>query len=128
MAPLVWISVIALGLGAVYGAAALVSPSFAATSVRLQADPERPGGYAEFRATIGGVFFALHAYALFALLTGGASGPALTVAAGWIGAAIGRGTAIALDGNHAINPGYNAKLIGLELVFALAIAAPLLQA
>ena len=122
-----WIAAVALSLGALYGLVSLLNPRFAAGSVRLQANPKRPGGYAEFRATIGGIFFALHAFALGALILYSETGPAFTVAAGWIGAAIGRALAILLDGAHNIAPSYNAKLILLELVFTLAIAGPLLH-
>lgn len=125
------VSVVALGLGALYGLACLINPRFAAASVRLQADPDRPGGYAEFRATLGGVFFGLHAAAIGGLVgVFGASTTfgALVVAMGWGGAAVGRLLAILLDRDQAINPAYNLRLIGLELVFALAIAAPVLHA
>ena len=61
------VAAIALGLGALYGLACMISPTFASNSVRLKADPENPGGYAEFRATFGGVFFMLHITALVLL-------------------------------------------------------------
>ncbi len=123
------ISAIALGFGALFGLACFISPEYASRSVRLKADPERHGGYAEFRATFGGVFAGLHLAALAFLLASPTGGPAAAaaIAAGWAGAAIGRITAIVLDTAKVKNTSMNWKLIPLEVVMTLAIAAPLLQ-
>ena len=129
MTPAFAISTLALSLGAIYGLACLVSPEFAARSVRLQADPERPGGYSEFRATFGGVFLGLHLAALAFILMpqkGGAVAAGV-LAAGWIGAAIGRLAALFLDAEKVRNTSVNWKLVPFEMIMALAIAAPLLQ-
>ena len=60
---LFWLCALALLGGAGMGAYALVNPRWAAWLVRLQPDPARPGGAGEFRATYGGLFFAVHALA-----------------------------------------------------------------
>ncbi|MBS0384976.1 MAG: hypothetical protein JSS00_06470, partial [Proteobacteria bacterium] len=54
------LSALALGFGALLGARGLIDPRWAQRLVRLQPD-ERGGGFAEFRATYGGLFFGLHA-------------------------------------------------------------------
>ncbi|OQW56709.1 MAG: hypothetical protein A4S17_05080 [Proteobacteria bacterium HN_bin10] len=124
------VSVLALLFGAALGARGLIDPHWAAKFVRLRED-EQGGGFAEFRATYGGVFLGLHAVALlFALiyLMGGeyvigvcATGAGAAVAAGWAGAALGRGLAIWRDG--ADTP-FNRLSMGVESALALAIAMP----
>lgn len=123
------VSLIGLSLGAIYGLACLANPGFAASSVRLQANPDQPGGYAEFRATFGGVFLGLHLAAIAFLISSVSAAPvaAGVIAAGWFGAAIGRALALTMDGEQVANTSLNAKLIVLEVVMALAIASPLLQ-
>ncbi len=123
-------ALIALAFGALYGLACLASPQFAATSVRLQADPARPGGYAEFRATFGGTLAGLHlmAIAILVLWPGPvAIAAAAVMAAGWLGAALGRSTALLLDRAHGVNPSLNAKLVLLEILVGLALLVPLLH-
>lgn len=124
------LAAVGLGLGLLYSLACLVSPAFASESVRLQPDPDRPGGYAEFRATFGGVFGGLHLFALIALYTAPAMAAAYAagvVACGWAGAMIGRLAAVSLDGDKVRNTQLNLKLALFEFVMALAIGAPLLQ-
>lgn len=133
-------SAIALFLGALYGLACLFSPTFASNSVRLKADPDNPGGYAEFRATFGGVFLMLHITALVLLLFIARAPDAsetqsmilyafalLPIAMGWFGAAIGRVLSMLLDGKELEGSANNPKLVPLELVFGLAILAPILS-
>jgi len=130
MSPIDIPALIALAFGAAYGLACLASPQFAATSVRLQADPARPGGYAEFRATFGGTLAGLHlmAIAIFLLWPGAVAAAAASVmAAGWLGAAIGRSAALLLDRDRAVNPSLNWKLVGLEILVGLALLTPLLH-
>ena len=57
------LSALALAFGAALGVRALIDPDWAAKFVRLKPD-EQGGGFAEFRATYGGVFLGLHLVAL----------------------------------------------------------------
>ena len=56
------IAIIALGFCAALGAGALLAPKWAAGVVRLapDPDPEKPGGFSEFRATYGGLLLLIH--------------------------------------------------------------------
>ncbi|MET0182859.1 MAG: hypothetical protein ABW199_08245 [Caulobacterales bacterium] len=96
-----WIAA-ALALS-VMGAIALRSlcdPKWGAKLVRLRDDPNHPGGFAEFRATFGGVFFASHAAAILLIVQYVrterdqwgiyASGAVLVLGAAYAGAAFGR--------------------------------------
>lgn len=124
------LSALALLAGAALGARALYDPEWAAKFVRLKAD-EQGGGQAEFRATYGGVFLALHLVALvFTLLylrSGAyvvgvtATGAGAAVAAGWAGSAFGRGIAIWRDG---ADTKFNRMSVGVEAAMAFAIAMP----
>jgi len=126
-----WVlNALALAVGAALGARGLLDPKWAARFVRLQAD-EQGGGFAEFRATYGGVFLGLHAVALLMTLkylTGGAAvigvaatGAAAALGAGWAGAAFGRVIAIWRDG---ADTKFNRLSAGVEAAMALAIGAP----
>jgi hypothetical protein len=125
-----FVNALALVFGAGLGARALIDPNWAAKFVRLKAD-EQGGGFAEFRATYGGVFLGLHAVTLLMTLRylfGGeyvlglaAAGAAAALSAGWGGAAFGRLIAIWRDG--ADTP-FNRLSAGIELAIALAIGAP----
>lgn len=127
---LAWI-LCALGLvfGAGLGLAGLVFPRWAARLVRLQ--EAAPGAAAEFRATFGGLFFALHATPLamlalqaesndvgLLLMATGASG---VIAGGWLATAAGRILSMALDGT---NTPFNRASVGVEALIGLMIAAP----
>ena len=124
------LALIGLGFGAALGLGALFSPDWAAGIVRLKADPEKPGGYSEFRATYGGLFLMVHLAGFVIVLH---APPAmavmavLPVAAGWLGAAMGRVVSMVLDRAK----GGDAKIIpiwmGTEIALGLAIAAPILQ-
>lgn len=125
-----WLAAAALAFGAVLGARALIDPKWAARFVRLAPD-DQGGGFAEFRATYGGVFLGLHAVALLLvlryLLSGehvvgvAATGALAALAAGWGGAAFGRIIAIWRDG---ADTGFNRISAVVEAAIALAIAAP----
>ncbi len=124
------LALIGLGLGALMGLGALFVPTWAAGVVRLQPDPERPGGYSEFRATYGGLLFLLHMTAFVLVLHAPAAmglAAALPIAAGWFGAAMGRTFSMLLDRGK----GGEAKIIPIwmatEIALGLAIAAPILQ-
>jgi hypothetical protein len=121
---------LALVFGAALGARALIDPEWAAKFVRLKAD-EQGGGFAEFRATYGGVFLGLHLVALvFTLfyLWGGeyvigvcATGAAAVISAGWAGAAFGRVIAMWRDG---ADTNFNRMSAGVEITMAFAIGMP----
>jgi hypothetical protein len=125
-----WIvSALGMGFGAFLGARGLVDPRWAATLVRLREGPA--GGFAEFRATYGGVFLGLHlaalAFTLAYLRTGNAvigvaaTGAAATLAFGWAGAAFGRLVSIWRDKT---GTAFNWTSVGVESALALAIGAP----
>lgn len=124
------LALIGLGLGAALGLGALFSPEWASRIVRLKADPAKPGGYSEFRATYGGLFLMVHLTAFVIVLHAPpvlATMAVLPVAAGWLGAAMGRIVSMALDRTK----GGDAKIIPIwmatEIALGLAIAAPILQ-
>lgn len=124
------IAIIGLAFGALIGLGSLISPAWAAGVVRLVEDPEKPGGYSEFRATYGGLLLMTHAVALILFVIGESlSGAliALPLAAGWFGAAIGRVTSLLLDMEKLRAPAMNPTWIATELVLGLAIAAPLIH-
>jgi hypothetical protein len=122
----------ALGLlfGAALGARGLLDPKWAQHLVRLQPD-EQGGGFAEFRATYGGVFLGMHAVALLLtlrwLLAGGglvgvtAAGASAAVAAAWGGAAAGRLLSMLRDKSRTR---FNDLSVAIEIALAAAIAAP----
>lgn len=125
-----WLNAIALAFGAGLGVRALIDPHWAARFVRLKAD-EQEGGFAEFRATYGGVFALAHAAALFLSLRyiqNGehvvgltAAGGAAVLAAGWAGAAGGRCLSMWRDG---MRTRFNMMSAGVEAALALMIGAP----
>lgn len=131
LALLAWIfNVIALLFGAVLGARGLIDPQWAARFVRLKPD-EQGGGFAEFRATYGGVFALSHAVALvfsvkwlfggefmFGLYAAAASAP---LAAAWAGSCGGRVLSMWRDGTRTR---FNVMSATVEALIALAIASP----
>jgi hypothetical protein len=127
----VWLAGGAAVIGALLGLFSLLVPAKAATIVRLQPDLAAPGGFAEFRATYGGLLLFAHLAVLLAILmqaqAGMASviGTAFAVGAGWIGAAIGRALSMAADhGEYRTRTGYNLFSTGFELALGLALLAP----
>jgi hypothetical protein len=124
------LSALALLFGAALGARALIDPDWAARFVRLKQD-EQGGGFAEFRATYGGVFLFLHLVALLftaIYLWGGeyvvgvcATGAGAAVAAGWGGSAFGRMISIWRDG---ADTRFNRLSAGVETAMAFAIGMP----
>ena len=125
-----WLNALALAFGAALGARALCDPKWASRFVRLKAD-EQGGGFAEFRATYGGVFLGVHAIALLMTLmyvSAGeyvvgvaATGAAAALGAGWAGSSGGRVLAMLLDG---ADTKFNRLSAAVEAAMALAIAAP----
>ena len=120
----------ALGFGALLGLGALFAPEWASRFVRLKADPDRPGGYSEFRATYGGLFLLAHLTAFLIILK---APPAIAVfavlplSAGWIGAAMGRAFSAVLDRGKGSGAPIVLIWMASEVALGLAIAAPILQ-
>lgn len=133
------IALIALGFCALLGLGSLFAPKWAAGVVRLVADPdpEKPGGFSEFRATYGGLLLLLHLTAAIILwqLAGNTNTEVILmkvfmlmpVAAAWIGAGIGRTFSLLLDSEENRSAGMIPIWIPMELALGLAIAAPVLQ-
>jgi hypothetical protein len=128
------ISAIALLFCALLGLGSLLSPRWAAGIVRLKADPDpdKPGGFSEFRATYGGLLLMLHATALLILIQpdlalGYKVFAIFPLAAGWMGAGLGRTASLLLDRDDNRAPGMIPVWIPLELALGLAIGAPFLQ-
>jgi hypothetical protein len=129
---LVWLlNMAALAFGAFLGARALFDPHWGARLVRLKADDERLGGFAEFRATYGGLFAASHGLAFLlsahwvlsgAFVTGAyAAGAALVLGAAWVGTGAGRALSMARD-NTATS--FNKLSLAVEVATGLLIASP----
>ena len=128
-----YITMTGLLFGALIGLIALFRPAGIAQTLRLQADPERPGGFAEFRASFGGIFLMIHMTALvFATHLQGLN-PTLVIfvvtpiAMAWFGAAIGRLISMALDKKQNGEGGINRYWVLLEIVVGLMISATFLQ-
>lgn len=124
------LAVTGLGLGAAMGLGALLVPEWASGVVRLKADPAKGGGYSEFRATYGGLLLMVHGVALVIVLMTPAAGSVLVVmpiAAGWLGAAIGRTVALIFDRTRLGNAKIILIWMATEVGLALAIGAPVLQ-
>lgn len=132
-----YVSLLGLAVGGAMGAYAMLNPAWAARLVRLRDDPARPGGFAEFRGTYGGLFLAAHATAAFfvwtaldlaAGLEGAAPAAVLVIpacaipASMWLGTSVGRIISILADKTGG---GFNYASVGFEIVLGLMIAAPL---
>ena len=126
-----WVAcALGLAFGAGLGARALFDPHWAQKLVRLKPD-EQGGGFAEFRATYGGLIFFAHLLALgmtgFYLLGGefvigvAATGATAVLSAAWGGTALGRAIAIWRDG---ADTKFNRLSLGAEVIAAAAIGAP----
>ncbi len=122
-----------LGFGAFAGMIAVLRPAAIASSLRLQADPDKPGGFAEFRATFGGVFFMIHTTAIVCVahLPPTASVFAiLPIGMAWYGAAFARLASMVLDTQENGQGGINRYWVLLELVVGtmiLSIIGQLIQ-
>ena len=128
---LAWIlNALALAFGALLGFRALVDPKWAARLVRLKED-EQGGGFAEFRATYGGLFLLAHLAALFFSLNWiaegetaigmYAAGASAVLCAAWIGAAGGRLWSCASD---ATLTRFNLISAAVEVIVGVLIGAP----
>lgn len=125
------IAIIALGFCAALGLGALFAPKWAAGVVRLVADPDpdKPGGFSEFRATYGGLLLLIHLTVLIILLQEELGlqykvFALFPVAMGWIGAGLGRLLSLLLDGKENRENGLIPVWIPLELALGFAILAP----
>ena len=125
------IAIIALGFCAALGLGSLLAPKWAAGVVRLVADPdpEKPGGFSEFRATYGGLLLLIHLTVLIILLQGELAlqykvFALFPVAMGWIGAGLGRLLSLVLDGKENRENGLIPVWIPLELALGFAILSP----
>lgn len=124
------LNALACALGALLGARALLDPKWAARFVRLKAD-EQGGGFAEFRATYGGMFAGVHGVALILTLVwlyteeyvlgAIATGASAVLCAAWAGAAFGRGVSMLSDGTRTK---FNQVSLAFEVIVSLAIGAP----
>ncbi len=125
------IAILALGFCAALGLGSLLIPNWAAGVVRLVADPnpEKPGGFSEFRATYGGLLLLIHATVLVIMLQGQLD---LTykifalfpVAMGWIGAGLGRSLSLILDKEQNRSNGLIPVWIPMEFALGFMILAP----
>lgn len=116
-------------IGAGLGLLGLVAPQSAARIVRLQADPAFPDGVAEFRASFGGLFLAVHGLALAMLFTAGGAPTAfvcLTAAMIWLGTAFGR--MVAILAAPPARSSYQIAATVFEAVLGLCLCAPMLAA
>ncbi|HAQ34368.1 MAG: hypothetical protein CMF74_09350 [Maricaulis sp.] len=121
-------AIIAAVFGSGLGLYALIKPEFGSDLTRLKADPARPGGYAEFRATLGGMMLMLHIAYIAAAVTGfGAVGAAAVLSAGWGGAALGRIVSVLLDADKGVRVRHTYISIGIEVTVAAIFAAPVVR-
>lgn len=123
---------IAACIGAVLGLGTLIRPDLAAGLLRLSPDPARQGGFAAFRG-IGGFLLLGHSAVLLAIYMqaqagmGSVIGTSFALAAGWIGAAIGRLFSLVIDQEaHGTRTGPNVLLAIVSLGLGLALMAPFL--
>lgn len=124
------LSALACALGAFLGVRAFFNPHWAARFVRLEAD-EGNGGFAEFRATYGGMFAGVHGVALLLIfawlytdeyaLGAVAAGAVAVLSAGWAGTAAGRGFSMLRDGTCTQ---FNVISAVFEIGVAFALCAP----
>jgi hypothetical protein len=132
-----YVSLVGLLIGAGMGLYGMINPRWAARLVRLRDDPDRPGGFAEFRGTYGGLFLGAHGFALAFLVPFlqerevlGAF-PTHWVALGaigvcammWLATSIGRAISIVADKTGG---GFNYSSVGFEVALGLVIAAPVI--
>ncbi|MEM9573477.1 MAG: DUF4345 family protein [Pseudomonadota bacterium] len=123
------IAIVALGFCAALGLGALFAPKWAAGVVRLVPDPDKPGGFSEFRATYGGLLLLIHLSALILMLQAnlGIAYKVIAlfpIAMGWMGAGMGRLLSLVLDKNENRENGLIPVWIPLELALGFAILAP----
>ena len=120
-------------VGALLGLGSLISPAWGASVVRLQPMADRPGGWAEFRASYGGGLLLLHGAVLLTLVmsfqagAGAVMGSSFAASLYWLGMVIGRGLSMLADAEQETRTSYNLMGLGFELVMAGALGAPFLS-
>ena len=125
-----YLTLAGLGFGAFAGFIALFRPQAMANTLGLQANPAKPGGFAEFRATFGGVFFMIHLTAFLSVLrlpAGISIFVVLPIAMGWYGAAFGRAASMVMDAEKNGEGGTNRYWIMLELIVGTLIMSIFFQ-
>ena len=125
-----YLTLAGLGFGAFAGFVALFRPQAIANTLRLQPNPERPGGFAEFRATFGGVFFMIHITAFVVVLhlpPDISTFVILPIAMAWYGAAIARLVSMLVDSRQNGQGGINRYWVMLELVVGTLIISNFFQ-
>ena len=127
------IAIIALGFCAALGLGSMLIPNWAAGVVRLVADPdpEKPGGFSEFRATYGGLLLMIHLSVLIIMLQ-----PQLDliykvfalfpVGMGWIGAGLGRTMSLLMDKEQNRGNGLIPVWIPMEFTLGFMVLVPAL--
>ena len=119
-----YLTMAGLAFGAFAGLIALFRPAAIANTLRLQANPNKPGGYAEFRATFGGVFFMIHLTAIISVMhlpPRIATFVILPIATAWFGAAFARLASMVLDKAQNGDGGINRYWVCLEIFVGLLI-------
>ena len=117
----------ALAFGGWMGLYSMLKPSWGSKAVGLSATPGNHEGYSEFRATYGGLFFFGHLSALVGLfMFDSLVAPLVCVplAAGWLGAGLGRMLSITRDADA--NTRQNWIWVGFEWGMGVLIGLPLL--
>lgn len=128
-----YITLAGLLFGTLVGFIGFVRPAGIAHTLRLQADPTRPGGFAEFRASFGGIFIMIHMTGLVFAIHLQQLQPALVtfvvapIAMAWFGAAVGRLVSMLLDKQENGEGGNNRYWVVLEIIVGLMISATFLQ-
>lgn len=120
------LALIAAAIGLALGVLGAVNPAGAGRIVRLEPekDPSRPEGRSELRANYGGIFFTVHAFALWALWTGHphAATVAFTVGLMWMGIGLMRWFSILMEG---VATRYNILGACFELAMGVVLTAPI---
>lgn len=124
------LNALALAFGLALGVKGMIDPNWAAKLVRLKPD-EQGGGFAEFRATYGGLFAFTHVVGLYFSLQWifegefvigvYAAGAAAVLCAAWVGTAIGRVWSMLADNTRTR---FNAISAGVEALTGLLIGLP----
>lgn len=118
-----YISAGTLAFGVGLGVKGMLDPTWAGQLVRLQPENGQPEGYAEFRATFGGMFLGLHLSALaFMVFWNKEAGIAAcsVLAAGWLFTALGRYLSYSMDSNT--QHSHVVRSVAIEVIIGLAIA------
>ncbi|MEL6258927.1 MAG: DUF4345 family protein [Pseudomonadota bacterium] len=124
------ISIVGLVFGALLGLAGFLFPGWIANVLKLEAVSNKPGGFAEFRGTIGGYFLGTHLVALYAAFHDNSAiawTACFVVGAGWIFTGAGRVVSMIADRTRNGGLGMNPVWAASEFVVGLAIGAPFLQ-